>query len=89
MVRSDNALAVDMIVRMPDSIFQEKDFLNYRYFYKRAYYVACIAVGLQDAAEDQFAFVFEYLHGNSLHPVLVVKPRLSALRKLKETLNFY
>lgn len=81
MVRSDNALAVDMIVKMPDLIFQEKDFLNYRYFYKKAYYLACIAAALQDAVQDEFTLFFEYLNGNSLHPVLVVKPGLSELWK--------
>ena len=79
MVRSDDAFAVDMIVKMPDSIFQEKDFLNYRYFYKRAYYLACITAGLQDAVQDDFSVAFEYMNGNSLHPVLVVKPKSSGL----------
>ena len=77
MVRSDGALAVDMVVKMPESIFQEKDFLNYRYFYKRAYYLAYIAAGLQDNIQDQFTFHFEYLNGNSLHPILVAKPKSS------------
>jgi U3 small nucleolar RNA-associated protein 22 len=85
MVRSDKALVVDMVVKMPESIFQEKDFLNYRYFYKRAYYLACIAAGLQDAIQDQFTLSFEYLNGNSLHPVLVTNPRPN---KLKTDSNF-
>ena len=79
MLKSDNGLAVDMIVKMPESIFQEKDFLNYRYFYKRAYYLACIASGLQETIQGHFALSFEYLNGNSLHPVLVVKPTSSEL----------
>jgi U3 small nucleolar RNA-associated protein 22 len=79
MLKSDSALAVDMIVKMPDSIFQEKDFLYYRYFYKRAYYLACIAAGLQKAVHEQFLLAFECLNGNSLHPILVVKPRPSEL----------
>ena len=77
MVRSEHALSVDMVVKMPEAIFQEKDFLNYRYFYKRAYYLACIAAGLQEATHDQFTLNFEYLNGNSLHPVLVATPRPS------------
>jgi U3 small nucleolar RNA-associated protein 22 len=74
MVRSDNALAVDMVVVMPTSIFQEKDYLNYRYFYKRAYYLACVAAGLQDAVRDEFVLSFDYLNENDLHPILIVKP---------------
>jgi U3 small nucleolar RNA-associated protein 22 len=64
-----------MVVVMPQSIFQEKDFLNYRYFYKRAYYLACIAAGIQEGASDRFESSFEYLNGNSLHPILIIKPK--------------
>jgi U3 small nucleolar RNA-associated protein 22 len=77
MVRSDHALPVDMMVKMPESLFQEKDFLNYRYFYKRSYYLACIAAGLQESIQDQFTLNLEYLNGNSLQPILVAKPRSS------------
>ena len=77
MLKSDGALSVDMVVAMPASIFQEKDYLNYRYFYKRAYYLACIAGGLQEALHDEFALSFEYLNGNTLHPILVAEPKSS------------
>lgn len=75
MVKSESVLSVDMVVVMPASIFQEKDYLNYRYFYKRAYYLACIAAGLHDTAQDQISLCFEYLHGNTLRPILVAKPK--------------
>lgn len=74
MVKSDNALAVDMVVVMPISIFQDKDYLNYRYFYKRAYYLACVAAGLQDVVRDEFMLSFDYLNENDLHPILTLKP---------------
>jgi U3 small nucleolar RNA-associated protein 22 len=74
MVKGDYPLAVDMVVTMPTTILQDKDYLNYRYFYKRAYYLACLAAGLQDRSVDEFEFCFEYLGGNSLQPILVVKP---------------
>lgn len=70
MVKSDKVPSVDMVVRMPTTIFQEKDYLNYRYFYKRAYYLACIAAGLQDSVHDQFTLNFDCLNGNTLHPIL-------------------
>lgn len=73
MVKSDAALAVDMTVTIPASILQEKDYLNYRYFYKRAYYLSCIAAGLQETADENFKLQFEYLNGNSLQPILVMK----------------
>lgn len=74
MVKSDGVLSVDMVVVMPISIFQEKDYLNYRYFYKRAYYLACIAAGLSDSTKEELSLSFEYLNGNTLHPILVAKP---------------
>lgn len=80
MIKSEGVLSVDMVVVMPESIFQEKDFLNYRYFYKRAYYLACIAAGLQECAKDEFKLRFEYLNGNTLHPILIAKARSSKLK---------
>ncbi|KAH7890378.1 Nrap protein [Phlebopus sp. FC_14] len=34
---------VDVIVEMPSSLFQEKDYLDARYFHKRSYYLAVLA----------------------------------------------
>ncbi|KAF8866077.1 pre-rRNA processing protein-like protein Utp22 [Acephala macrosclerotiorum] len=73
MVKTEGVLSIDMVVAMPSSIFLEKDYLNYRYFYKRAYYLACIAAGLQDKVKDEFGLTFEYLHGNTLQPILVAR----------------
>lgn len=73
MTKGENVLTVDMVVTMPASLLQEKDYLNYRYFYKRAYYLACIAAGLQGDEEESFDLTFENLHGNDLQPILVVK----------------
>ena len=75
MVKSDSTLSVDMLVVMPTSILQEKDYLNYRYFYKRAYYLACIAAGIRQSIQEEFRLTFEYLHGNDLLPILTVKPK--------------
>ncbi|KAG4443141.1 hypothetical protein IFR05_001373 [Cadophora sp. M221] len=74
MVESDGVLSIDMVVVMPVTVFQEKDYLNYRYFYKRAYYLACIAAGLHDPTQNEISLSFEYLNGNSLHPILVAQP---------------
>ncbi len=75
MIKSDSTIFVDMVVVMPVSILQEKDYLNYRYFYKRAYYLACIAAGLQQSVQGEFNLSFEYLHGNDLQPVLIARPK--------------
>jgi U3 small nucleolar RNA-associated protein 22 len=76
LIKSETAFPVEMVVVMPASIFQEKDYLNYRYFYKRAYYLACIAAALQKDAQDKFSFKYGYLHGNSLLPILILKPTI-------------
>jgi hypothetical protein len=68
-----NQQSVDMVVTMPTSIFREKDFLNYCYFYKRAFYLAYLAAGLQENARNDFKFGFSYLEGNPLQPILLVK----------------
>ncbi|TFK47385.1 Nrap protein [Heliocybe sulcata] len=39
---------VDLAVEMPASLFQEKDYMNNRFFHKRAYYLACIASAILD-----------------------------------------
>lgn len=74
MEKADSTMVIDMVVTIPASILQEKDYLNYRYFYKRAYYLACIAAGLQCEEDESFDLSMENLHGNDLQPVLVVKP---------------
>ncbi|KAI0893160.1 Nrap protein [Annulohypoxylon nitens] len=74
-VRSQSDLAIDMIVVMPTSIFQEKDYLNMRYFYKRAYYLAYITSSLRQALGPTMDFAFDHLHGNLLLPILVAQPK--------------
>jgi U3 small nucleolar RNA-associated protein 22 len=82
MVKGEYTPSVDMVVTLPPSVLQDKDYLNYRYFYKRAYYLACLAAGLQSGTGNDFEFCFEYLGGNSLQPILVVKPGNSLLFEL-------
>ncbi|KAI0836175.1 Nrap protein [Hypoxylon sp. FL0890] len=74
-VNSQSDLAIDMIVEMPPFIFQEKDYLNMRYFYKRSYYLAYITSTLRKAFGASTDFVFEHLHGNQLLPILVARPK--------------
>ncbi|KAF2277561.1 pre-rRNA processing protein Utp22 [Westerdykella ornata] len=72
--RTDGDFAIDLVVTMPKTLFQEKDYLNYRYFYKRAYYLACVAAGIQNSKAGYFKTSFDCLNGNQLQPVLVVHP---------------
>ncbi|KXT08305.1 hypothetical protein AC579_1789 [Pseudocercospora musae] len=73
-LRSRDQVEVDMIVVIPSSIFEGKDYLNYRYFYKRAYYLACIAAGLQRAYKDEYQIRFKLMHNDPLKPILAVSP---------------
>ncbi|KAF2723477.1 Nrap protein [Polychaeton citri CBS 116435] len=74
--RKRDALEVDMLVQMPSQILQEKDFMNYRYFYKRAYYLACLAEGLKTSkVTSQYRVQYELLHGDQLKPVISVSPK--------------
>lgn len=67
---------VDLAVTMPNSIFQEKDYVNYRFFHKRAYYIACIAAGIQEAANELALDVkFAFQDGDSLRPIILLEPR--------------
>lgn len=54
-------------------IFQDKDFLNYRYFYKRAYYIACLAAGIQKSKGSQAGLKFASQNDNFLQPVIIIE----------------
>ncbi|ORY15876.1 Nrap protein [Clohesyomyces aquaticus] len=72
--RTDEEVAIDLVVTMPRSLFQEKDYLNHRYFYKRAFYLACLAAGIHSSKDHKFKVSFDLLNGNQLQPILVVRP---------------
>jgi U3 small nucleolar RNA-associated protein 22 len=78
MVKTQTRFCVDMVVQMPKSMFQEKDFQNLRYFYRRAYYIAYIAAHVRKEVGASMDLSFEFLHDNRLLPVLVLQPRAGA-----------
>jgi U3 small nucleolar RNA-associated protein 22 len=74
--KTSDSRSVDLAVTMPSSIFQEKDYVNYRYFHKRAYYVACLAAGIQDSMNELGLEVkFGLQDGDSLRPLILLEPR--------------
>ncbi|KAJ5667944.1 uncharacterized protein N7477_006514 [Penicillium maclennaniae] len=74
--KTSDGRSVDMAVTMPSSIFQEKDYVNYRYFHKRAYYVACLAAGIRDSMNELGLEVkFGLQDGDSLRPLILLEPR--------------
>ena len=64
-----NGAAVDLIMALPESIMPENPHLNYRYIFRRAAYLACVARALetQKLATD---LRVEYLNANRMKPVL-------------------
>lgn len=73
-IKSIEARTIELAILIPPELFQEKDYLNYRYFHKRAYYIACIADGIQATAKSTFRLSYEYQDGNLLQPILLVGP---------------
>ena len=67
------AVSVDLVVTMPATLFTEKDYLDFRYPHKRAFYLASIAASIK-AARFKCNLVYEYLNNNYLQPILVVQP---------------
>ncbi|GAB0134919.1 hypothetical protein EsDP_00003271 [Epichloe bromicola] len=78
MTKSQSAVGVDMVAQMPSTLFQEKDYLDLRYFYRRAYFIAYIAAHVRKEMGDVVASSFEFLNENPLLPVLVLRPLASA-----------
>ncbi|PYI26556.1 Nrap protein [Aspergillus indologenus CBS 114.80] len=72
--KSSNPLTVDLAVTMPSAIFQEKDYINHRFFQKRAYYIATIAAGIKAAAGLDLHVKFALQDGDSLRPVIILEP---------------
>ncbi|KAK3485202.1 Nrap protein [Neurospora hispaniola] len=81
MIKAQKSHAVDMVVVIPGETLQEKDYLDLRYFYKRAYFLGVVAAALQkDLAEDG-ELSYEYLNGNTLSPILSLKPKVEGEKK--------
>ncbi|KAJ2007715.1 U3 snoRNP protein, partial [Coemansia thaxteri] len=76
-VQSRCGFNVDVVVQMPAELFQERDYLNFRYFYKRAFYVAILLVGLQQhpAINELFDIEFSNLRGDTRLPIVALCPK--------------
>ncbi|KAG0011689.1 hypothetical protein BGZ80_000504 [Entomortierella chlamydospora] len=68
--------SVDVAIEMPEELFQEKDHMNYRYFYKRAYYLAVLAAAIQDkkSGMSNCKVEFSTLNGDQRKPILILHP---------------
>lgn len=68
---------VDIAVTIPSTLFQPKDYRNYKYFQKRAFYIACIAASLREA-KLPFSIQYNYQDGDLLRPIIVLEPTENA-----------
>ncbi|KAI1363512.1 Nrap protein [Xylaria arbuscula] len=82
MIKSQSKFAVDMIVVMPTTLFSEKDYRDYRYFYKRAFFLAYITDALRKKFPD-LEFVYGNFNGNSLLPILVARQQAQSSKNQK------
>ena len=64
---------INIICLIIQSIFQEKDYTNNRYFYKRACYLAALAHAIQKSKKN-FNIEFSTFNGDAHRPILIVKP---------------
>ncbi|KAI8379826.1 Nrap protein [Choanephora cucurbitarum] len=72
--KSKQHFNVDVAVEMPNSLFQEKDYANYRYHHKRACYLAVLAQAIQSASSKKFELEFSTLNHDARRPILLIKP---------------
>lgn len=73
-IRTEEPSTVDLVVTMPSFLFQDKDYVNHRYFHKRAYYIACLAAGIKEAKELKVELQFGLQNGDNLRPVIILEP---------------
>ncbi|XP_043670065.1 nucleolar protein 6 [Vespula pensylvanica] len=70
--------AVDIMIQMPDDLFQKHDYQNYRYLRKKAIYLAYITSNIRDDLADKKCFL-----GSNLKPILEILPPGSLGKKLR------
>ncbi|TXT04376.1 hypothetical protein VHUM_04143 [Vanrija humicola] len=68
---------VDVVVVMPQAMFSAKDRTAYRYFHKRAHYLAVIYAGLRKAAADSksplHGVELAWEHADARRPVIAIR----------------
>lgn len=82
MVKTQKGHAIDMVFVIPAEVLQEKDFLDLRYFYKRAYILAKVSAALKKKLGADADLSFEYLNGNPLCPIVSLRPKEKETRQL-------
>ncbi|SJX63609.1 uncharacterized protein SRS1_14361 [Sporisorium reilianum f. sp. reilianum] len=70
---------VDVAAVMPSSLFQPKDYANFRYFHKKAFYLAALAHAIQTAEDEHdirlgITASFGLIDADPRRPILVLRP---------------
>lgn len=71
-----------ILIGSSQQIFKEKDYVNYRYFHKRACYLAYLAAGIQASNGLDLTIKFGLQNDNHLQPILLIGPNPGTLRRL-------
>ncbi|KAI8810149.1 Nrap protein-domain-containing protein [Cladochytrium replicatum] len=84
--KNPGGLNLDVAVQMPN----EKDRLNHRYFYKRAFYLAVIAGNIKQKLSDlKLEARFQAFHGDRRRPILVLNPSENVDRAANFTIRVF
>ncbi|KAF7330353.1 Mannose-6-phosphate isomerase [Mycena venus] len=73
--KDGSKFGVDLAVEMPSNLFQEKDYLNGRFFHKRAFYLATLAATIQDSKSLNVDVTYESASNDPRLTKLVLEPR--------------
>jgi len=73
-----SATNVDMAVQIPDECLDAKDYLNNRYFEKRALYLAVIAAHLDKTVGDKFSVGISYFRDDERKSMIVLRAKTAA-----------
>lgn len=74
-IREVEGNKIDLMLIMPRELLQGKDYLNYRYFHKRAFYIAYLVERLQKLVKKEklpFVFGYKYFNDDPLRPIIRV-----------------
>ncbi|KAJ7352492.1 Nrap protein [Mycena albidolilacea] len=73
--KDGSKFGVDLAVEMPTNIFQEKDYMNGRFFHKRAFYLATLAAAIQDSKSLNVDVAYDSAFNDPRLTKLVLEPR--------------
>lgn len=86
--RPGRASGIDLYVPMDKSLFEQKDYLDFRYHRKKAYFLASLASQLAGIDKLSLEPRFEYFNGHTLRPTLQLVPT-GSLAKLGKRLTIH